>query len=66
MKLDELIECAECLEVDSPTKQGRCRTCGSLAVRWVVQQQAWELPVRVEPRLTGIDREMLREMGVVA
>lgn len=69
MRLNEIVECAECLEVDVPSKRGRCQTCGSSAVRWIVGQY-----IAVSPRLTvaqetpmcGIDREFLREIGVQA
>lgn len=64
MKLHELIECAGCLEVAAPTRQGQCATCGSGAVRWVVQQQVWELPIHSAMKWNGIDREILRDMGV--
>lgn len=69
MKLNQLIECASCLEVDSPTKHGRCATCGSDAIAWVSRLTGGisALPqAKPLPKMCGIDREFLREMGVSA
>lgn len=67
MRLTQLIECANCLEVDAPTQHGRCRTCGSDAVVWIAGPTVWSEPEPVVERegvLCGCDREFLREMGV--
>lgn len=70
MKLNELIECVDCGEVDAPTMHGACATCGSHAVAWLVGEQPFLLSrdfQREEPHgMSGIDREFLREMGVEA
>lgn len=70
MKIHELVECAECREVDAPTQFGRCSTCGSLGVTWLSQLRdgvrVLQVVKREEPRPCGIDREFLREMGVSA
>jgi hypothetical protein len=66
MRLNQIIECAECLEVDVPTKHGRCSSCNSSAVRWIVGQSVHEINVTAETPMCGIDREFLREIGVSA
>jgi len=70
MRLNELVECAECMEVDFPTKHGRCSTCGSFAIAWLSQlsdgTKVLHAVEHEEPILCGIDREFLREMGVEA
>lgn len=70
MKLHELIECANCEEVDAPTRHGTCRSCGSYAIAWLVRQQLWPEdfagPEPAPIHLCGIDREFLREIGVQA
>lgn len=75
MKLSELVECENCGEADKPTQHGRCATCGSNGVRWVVGEQPFLLASDFHREETnslpstkwcGIDREFLREMGVEA
>ena len=66
MKLHQLIECAECSEVDVPTTNGRCPTCGSIALAWVSQLSDGIQALPAAREMTGIDKEFLREMGVSA
>ena len=65
MRLNQLIECQNCMEVDAPSNHGSCRTCGSYAVVWIAGQTSWTEPVvEREGVLCGCDREFLREMGI--
>lgn len=70
MKLGQLIECADCGEVDAPNVQGRCATCASQQVRWIVGEQSFllasDFPREESQGLCGIDKEFLREMGILA
>lgn len=75
MKLTQLVECVDCGEVDAPTVQGTCATCGSHAVAWIVGEQTFLLASDFQPNETnslpstnwcGIDKEFLRELGVEA
>ena len=67
MRLSELIECANCGEVGQPSKHGRCSTCNSdgvvlLSMLLRTQMRSESSPPKV--KLCGIDRELLRDMGI--
>lgn len=68
MRIGQLIECLECAEVNAPSKHGQCATCGSRAIVWLTGELvlAAYQPPQPEQVLCGVDREFLRNMGVMA
>ena len=62
------VYCLDCGAREVPTRHGTCSRCQGRAVYWVNGERIWRAPRPPEkvPAMCGIDREILREMGIMA